>query len=102
MHGDVEIIDLADSDGEDELRNEAVNPNVVNQEGEDQLPYEPANPAVVNQDGEDEPLAEPANPPILNREPIQPPEFPIGTPNPLMKLPDSVEARCLGLQNNEQ
>ena len=87
MNVDVEIIDLADSDGEDELCNEAVNPNVLNQEGEDQLPNEHANPAVVNQDGEDEPLAEPANPPILNRDPIQTPEFPIGTPNPLMKLP---------------
>ena len=85
---DVEIVDWADSYGEDELRNELANPDVVNQEGEDQLPNEPANPAVVNRDGEDEPLVELANPPILNREPIEPPEFPIGPPNPLMKLPD--------------
>ena len=48
MNVDVEIVDLADSDGEDELRNEPANPDVVNQEGEDQLPNEPANPAVVN------------------------------------------------------
>ena len=46
MNVDVEIVDLADWDGEDELRDELANPAVVNQEGDDQLPNEAANLAV--------------------------------------------------------